>query len=63
MCFFVAGLGNDRVQRYYTFADVLAMEYFVGHAANNSEKFYESLNRLMLGTRQLTANLLMLLSI
>ncbi|MBZ5509077.1 MAG: hypothetical protein LAO78_26765 [Acidobacteriia bacterium] len=56
MCSFVAGLGNDRAQRYYTFADVLAMEYFVGHAANNSEKFYESLDKLMLSTRQLTAD-------
>lgn len=56
ICSFVAGLGSDRVQTYYTFADVLAMEYFVGHAANNSETFYESLEQLMIGTRQLAAD-------
>ena len=30
MCSFVSGLGKDRVQRYYDFADILAMEFFVG---------------------------------
>jgi hypothetical protein len=55
-CSFVAGLGSDPIQRYYTFADILAMEYFVGYAANNSEKFYENLEQLMIGTRKLTAD-------
>lgn len=56
MCSFVAGLGPDRIQTYYTFADILAMEYFVGHAANNSEEFYKELEQLMIGTRQLVAD-------
>jgi hypothetical protein len=55
-CSFVAGSGKQRMQSYYTFADVLAMEFFVGFAANNSEKFYEVLGELMLSTRQLAAN-------
>jgi hypothetical protein len=55
-CSFVAGSGSQRMQSYYTFADVLAMEFFVGFAANNSEKFYEVLGELMLSTRQLAAN-------
>jgi hypothetical protein len=55
-CSFVAGIGTKRIQSYYTFADVLAMEFFVGFAANNSEKFYEVLGELMLSTRQLAAN-------
>jgi hypothetical protein len=36
---------------YHTFADVLAMEFFVGFAANNSEKFYDVLGEFMLSTR------------
>jgi hypothetical protein len=56
MCSFVSGLGNDRVQRYYNFADILAMEFFVGRAANNSEDFYKDLEQLMIGTRQLAAD-------
>jgi hypothetical protein len=55
-CSFVAGVGKTRVQSYYTFADVLAMEFFVGFAANNSEKFYDVLGELMISTRQLAAN-------
>lgn len=55
-CSFVAGIGTKRIQSYYTFADVLAMEFFVGFAANNSEKFYEVLGELMHSTRQLAAD-------
>jgi hypothetical protein len=55
-CSFVAGLGAERVQTYYTFADILAIEFFVGRAANNSEGFYKELDGLMLGTRQLAAD-------
>ena len=58
ICSFVSGLGADRVQRYYTFADTLAMEFFVGRAAYNSEDFYKDLKQLMIGTRQLTADFL-----
>lgn len=56
MCSFVAGLGNERVQTYYTFADILAIEFFVGRAAYNSEDFYKDLDELMLVTRQLAAD-------
>ena len=56
MCSFVSGLGTDRVQSYYNFADILAMEFFVGRAAHNSEDFYKDLEQLMIGTRELTAN-------
>jgi len=56
MCSFVQGLGSDQVQRYYNFADVLAVEFFVGRAAHNSEEFYKDLEQLMIGTRQLTAD-------
>ncbi|HEY2912627.1 MAG TPA: hypothetical protein VGK21_04660 [Candidatus Angelobacter sp.] len=56
MCSFVAGLGNERVQTYYTFADILAIEFFVGRPAFNSEDFYKDLDGLMLGTRQLAAD-------
>lgn len=55
-CSFVAGVGKTRIQSYYTFADVLAMEFFVGFAANNSERFYDVLGELMISTRQLAAN-------
>jgi hypothetical protein len=53
---FVRGLGSDQVQRYYDFADVLAVEFFVGRAAYNYEEFYKDLEQLMIGTRQLTAD-------
>jgi hypothetical protein len=55
-CSFVAGLGTHRVQTYYAFADVLAIEFFVGRAAYNSEEFYKELDQLMLSTRQLAAD-------
>jgi hypothetical protein len=32
------------------------MEFFVGFPANNSEKFYETLEQLMIGTRQLASD-------
>lgn len=56
VCSFVSGLGNERVQRYYNFADILAMEFFVGRAANNSEQWYKDFKQLMIDTRQLTAD-------
>lgn len=56
MCSFVQGLGSDQVQRYYNSADILAVEFFVGRAAYNSEEFYEDLEQLMIGTRQLTVD-------
>lgn len=55
-CSFISGLGNDRVHTYYSFADVLAIEFFVGRAAYNSEEFYKDLEQLMIGTRQLAAD-------
>jgi len=56
ICSFVSGLGSDRVQTYYNFADTLAIEFFVGRAANNSEEWYKDLEQLMINTRQLTAD-------
>jgi hypothetical protein len=56
MCSFVSGLGNDRVQSYYNFADTLAVEFFVGRAAYNSEEWYKDLEQLMINTRQLAAD-------
>jgi hypothetical protein len=55
-CSFVAGVSNTRRESYYTFADVIAMEFFVGFAANNSEVFYDVLKDLMIDTSQLAAN-------
>lgn len=56
ICSFVSGLGSDRVQTYYNFADILAMEFFVGRPANNSEEWYKDLEQLMIDTRQLAAD-------
>jgi len=56
VCSFVSGLGSDRIQSYYSFADTLAVEFFVGRAAYNSEDWYKDFEQLMIDTRQLAAD-------